>query len=210
MTIDQFGHPTIVWGASLCCIFANHWNGFEWVDMGPHSTILPGIANGKLDDQVTSISLGITPDGTQIVAYSGRFEQGDIGDGTTDIYVLRWNGSTWEEMGLGSSFGGGISKTGRAGNGSISIAPDGTASVTWGQWGTDGPENYDIYVKYFNGVDWIEMGSSSASQDGISNNNTRSLFPSLAFSRSGTPIVAWLDNWPGPEEIFVRKWGDWR
>ena len=210
MAINHRGYPTIAWGAGLCCIFAKQWNGSEWINMGPHSTTLPGIANGDLDDQIIGISLAIAPDQSPIIAYAGRFGQGQISDGTTDVYVLRWNGSTWEELGQGASFGGGISKTGSAGYPSISVAPDGTALVAWGEWGNGGPENYDIYAKYFNGTNWIEMGKNSASLGGISNNDTRSLFQSLAISRSGTPIIAWVDGWPGPEEIFVRKWGDLR
>jgi len=48
-------------------------------------------------------SVLIAPDGTPYVAWD------DNSDGDAEIYVRRWNGSSWEEVGSGSASGGGIS-----------------------------------------------------------------------------------------------------
>ncbi len=106
-------------------------------------------------------------------------------------------------MGIGgSASGGGISNTGGAGGPSLAIAPDNTPYVAW----TDSSSgNNEIYLRYWNGSIWTELGGS-ASGGGISNNNGQSGTPSLAIAPDGTPYVAWQDDNSGNKEIYVRHW----
>ena len=69
--------------------------------------------------------------------------------GTDEIYVRRWNGSSWEEVGTGSASGGGISdNSGGSGSPSVAVAPDGTPYVAWGD-GSGG--DTEIYVRRWRG-----------------------------------------------------------
>ena len=76
----------------------------------------------------------------------------------------------------------------------------------------------DIYVKRWNGSDWIEIGAGSASGFGISNNPGASRFPSVAvmqptLGQPGVPVVAWIDQSSGNWEIYVKAFnpvsGQW-
>ena len=53
---------------------------------------------------------------------------------------------------------------------------------------------------------WQELGSSSASQGGLSDNSGDSLFPAVASDHLGQPYVVWTDNSSGNEEIYLLYW----
>lgn len=85
----------------------------------------------------------------------------------------------WEEVGAGSASGGGISGTGLAGSGTtrLAIGPDGQPIVCWGD-DTDPPgptEPPRTYVRMFNGTNWVEVGSGSASGNGIGHGGPESV-----------------------------------
>jgi hypothetical protein len=85
--------------------------------------------------------LAIAPDGTPYVAWS------DDSDGDREIYVRRWNGSIWKEVGSGSASGGGISDNdGDSRWPSLAVAPDGRLYVAWDDDSGGDPE---IYVRRF-------------------------------------------------------------
>ena len=127
----------------------------------------------------------------------------NTGGEDSEIYVRRWDGAAWVEMG-GSASGGGISHMpGRSGDPALAVGSDGPV-VAWSQE-TDG-DDPEIYVRRWDGADWVEMGAGSASGGGISDNDSGSLHPSLAVGPDG-PIVAWEDYDDGDDgEIYVRGW----
>ncbi len=142
----------------------------------------------------------IAPDGTPYVAWKDY----SLGFYNHEIYVRRWNGSSWEEVGTGSASGGGISdNSGESVSPSVAIAPDGTPYVAWKD---ESNGNGEIYVRRWNGNGWEEVGAGSASGGGISDNSGESYVPSVAISPGGTPYVAWYDDSSGDCEIYVRRW----
>jgi hypothetical protein len=170
------------------------WSGSAWEEVGTGSASGGGISDNT--GWSGSPSLGFAPDGTPYVAWH------DGGD--DEIYVRRWSGSAWEEVGTGSATGGGISdNTGWSGSPSLAVAPDGTPYVAW-QDNTGG--DYDIYVRRWSGSSWVEVGVDSASGGGISDNTGWSGSPSLGFAPDGSPYVAWHDDSGGDWEIYVRRW----
>jgi len=69
----------------------------------------------------------------------------DNSDGEYEIYVRRWNGSSWKEVGSGSASGGGISDNNSGSVApAVAIAPDGTSYVAWSDYGGGDAE---IYVR---------------------------------------------------------------
>ena len=71
-------------------------------------------------------SLAIGADGTAVIAWE------DSDNGNKEIYVRRWNGSGWVEMGSGSASGGGISDTAsRSTDPTLAVAADGRPVVAW-------------------------------------------------------------------------------
>jgi hypothetical protein len=176
-------------------IYVRRWNGSSWEEVGSDSASGGGISNSS--DASFGPSLAFAPDGTPYVAWY------DYSSGAAEIYVRRWNGSTWEEVGAGSASGGGISDNGGSSRfPSLAFAPDGTPYVAWED---DNDDDYEIYVRRWSSWSWKEAGADSASGGGVSDNDDDSYRPSLAFAPDGTPYVAWEDWSGGDREVYVRR-----
>ena len=175
-------------------IYVRRWNGSAWVEMGG-SASGGGISNtaGTSSSPAVAVSANNMP----IVAWQ------DNSDGDPEIYVRRWNGSAWVEMGSSAS-GGGISHNGvESSNPSLAIGSDGAPVVSW----TDAsPSNvYEVYVRSWNGTAWVELGGS-ASGGGVSNDTRFSGNSSLAIGSDNLPVVAWTAYGDGPGDIHLRRW----
>jgi hypothetical protein len=179
-------------------IYVKRWSGDDWEEVGA------GSVNGG-GGHAHYPSLAIAPDGTLYVAW---WKAKSISD--SDIYAKRWNGAVWEEVGVGSASGGGVSNTDSASYPAIRTSPDGTPYVAW--WDDRNSEG-DIFVRRWNGVVWEQVGGGSASGGGISNTGQASAPPSLAVASDGTPYIAWKNRGAGdqPNQIYVRSWisGAW-
>jgi hypothetical protein len=198
MAIAYDGTPYIAWDDNSSGdteIYIRRWDGSNWVEVGAGSASGGGISN---DDNTSDVpSLSIAPDGTPYLAWRNYIIGG------SDIYVRRWNGVSWEEVGAGSASGGGISDTGLAYFPSVVVAPGGAAYVAW----SDASQNSEIYLRRWNGRAWEEVGPGSASGRGISNTPGYSEYPSMAIAPDGAPYVAWQDSTSDyVSDIFVRWW----
>jgi len=202
LAISPDGTPYVAWedwSDGDYEIYVRRWNGKSWEEVGSGSTSGGGISNNRGDS--SGPALAVAPDGTPYAAWS------DTSGGKWAVYVRRWNGSAWEEVGAGSASGGGISgHTGYLMRLALAIAPDGTPYVAW-----EDPRsgNYEIYIRHWNGTAWEEVGTGSASGGGISHNDSRSRFPTLAVAPDGSPYVTWEDVRGGSlaiADIYVRRW----
>ncbi len=107
----------------------------------------------------------------------------------------------------GSGSGGGLT-----GNGSASQRPalgltgGGLPVIAWSDnsaASASNPNNFDIYVRFWNGFAFTEK-SGSGSSGGISNNTGRSFNPSIAVTGPGNVAVAWTDDTSGVFATYVR------
>ena len=170
----------------------------QWVEIGSGSATDGGISNSGKNGASWEPSLAISPDGMPLVAWYGS------SGSNPEIYIRRWDGTSWVEMGSGSASGGGISDSnGSSFEPSLAIDPDGTPVIAWAD---DSSDIVQIYVRRWDGTSWVEMGSGSASGGGISNTDGESFSTSLAISSEGTAIIAWRDDSSGRLEIYVRRW----
>lgn len=175
-------------------IYVLKWNGSSWASVGGGSASGGGISStAGLSERPT---IDIAADGTVYVAWQ------EVYQGYYEIYVRRWDGSAWQEVGAGSASAGGISQTSTDSiNAEIGVAPNNMVYVTWGEREAGDDE---VYVLRWDGTVWEAMDDSAAS-GGISNNAANSGLPALAITSESVPYVAWNDASDGDSEIYVRR-----
>ncbi len=174
-------------------IYLRRWDGNAWGELGGSATG-GGISNNNTASQAPALAIG--PDGQPWVAWH---------DGATnrEIYVRRWNGATWQEVGAGSATGGGVSNSSRASSWvDLRVDGDGRATVVWVETRQN---NTDVYGRRWDGAAWAQLGNS-ASGGGISNTPKRSGRPALALDSAGQPWVAWAEDHSGGQDIYLRRW----
>jgi hypothetical protein len=166
--------------------------GAGWESLGTVSSVGAGIPSLQFDAS-----------GNPVVAWE-QLRKG----GNTDLYLKRWNGSAWVEVG-GAAPGGGISNDPYiSGSPSLAIDASGNPAVAWHRVTDFGSK---ILFRRWNPsiAMWEEVGGS-ATGAGVSAPGLGSYFPSLAFDPSGNPLIAWEEIFMmGPEEkreIFLRRW----
>ena len=198
LTIAPDGTPYVAWedaGGSDPDwpeeIYVRRWNGSAWEEVGAGSATGGGISN---NGGCGGPSLAVAPDGTPYVVWANW--------DAIEIFILRWNGSSWEEVGAGSATLGISGTDGQSMYPTVAIAPDGTPYVAWVDW----QDTFDVLIRRWNGSTWEEVGTGSGTGQGISNNSGWSAFPSAAVAPDGTPYVAWQDDTSGNSEIYVRRW----
>jgi hypothetical protein len=167
-----------------------------WEEVGAGSASGGGISNNSSGSYHPAIT--IAADDTPYIAWD------DASGGDHEIYVRRWSGSGWEEVGAGSASGGGVSNNGGISrHPSLAFAPDGMLYVAWyDRIGSD----VEIYARRWNGNAWEETGPDSASGGGISENSGGSYHPAMTVASDRTPYVAWYDFSGGNAQIYVRRW----
>ncbi len=85
---------------------------------------------------------------------------------------------------------------------SIALDSNGRPAVAWMD---RTPGNLEIYLRYWDGQSWQELGGS-ASAGGISSSRADSWAPAVAFTSDDKPVVAWLEGSPGITSILIRRW----
>ncbi len=167
----------------------------DWQPVGPGSASGGGISNNSGASQSVAVATG--PNNDLYVAWS------DNSSGDDEIYLRRWDGSNWSDLG-GSAGGGGISDN----NGAslwpaVAVAPDGNP---WVAWHDTSAGDTEIYVRRWTGTAWAPVGNGSAEGGGISNNNGSSAYVALAIAPNGQAYAAWMDSSAGNQEVYVRRW----
>lgn len=201
LAIDHQGRPVVAWveTSTNAEIYLARWDGAGWAALGG-STSGGGISNSPGDSFRPVVA--IDGAGNPVVAWADV----NINSGNSEIYIRRWSGSSWVEMGGGSASGGGVSATpGGSFRPSLAINAAGAAAVAWEDNSED--EYFDIYVKGYDPAtkSWEPVGSGSAGGGGISNNAGPSLWPSLTIGEDGHPAVAWQDENTGRPQVYFRR-----
>ena len=196
------GTPYVAWADGVSgstSIFVRRWNGAAWVEAGAGSASGGGISNTGGSSRTPTLAVAPAAQGGHVYAAWSERTATD-----TEIYVRRWNGATWEEVGAGSAAGGGISNSASESlDPAVAIAAGGRATVVWTDFnGT----NAEIYGRWWTGSAWAQAGSNAAVGGGISLTQGYSQQPTLAAAPDGTPYVAWSDGSAGNLEIYARRY----
>jgi hypothetical protein len=190
LALDSLGNPVVAWRKDYG-IYVAHFNGTSWVNLVSDLRTPDGSANNP--------TLAIDPSDNPVLAWDSINNFGTV----TNIYVQRYNGSSWEDVGgpLGWSYpNGGWSRP------SLAVDSTGNPTIAWDSY--DGSV-LNIYVRRFDASrnTWVNVGSGdflSASSAARSN----AQFPSLVLDSSGNPIVAWQEFLGGGNSwnIYVHRY----
>ncbi|MBN2498518.1 MAG: hypothetical protein JXR96_28260 [Deltaproteobacteria bacterium] len=185
LAFDSSGEPAIAWD-DLGDVYLLRYDGASWVELG-------GSASGlSRDGQASSPSLAIGPDDAPVLAWRHYDPSAEY---QHQIYLRRWSGSTWEEL------GGSASATGLSGDRGPAFAPKvvlegGFPSVAW-------EDGTDVLVVRWNGASWEDLGSPTRGGE-MSPRNGESRY-ALAVDSAGMPTVAWEEIGSGQAEICLRR-----
>lgn len=203
LVLDSADRPVVAWSHNLG-IYVHRWDGTAWVPYGNSDTGL-GLAGGE-----SAFSPKIRLDAADRPVVLWQQNPSTTGGGPpppSQIYVKRWNGTSWEELG-GSATGGGISNAGAfAETPDLAVDAAGNPVAAWSHAETFG-NGLQIYVKRWNGVSWVDYGGSGTGT-GMSGSGSSGSSPSAAIDTFGNPVIAWHEyNLSASPfgEIYLRRW----
>jgi len=194
------GKPCVAWHnrvAEVRQIYIRCWDGSLWAEVRTGSATGGGISDSTWDSWTPSIA--IAANGTIYVAWHESM--------VNEVYVLKWDGAQWTEVGAGSASGSGISNSQYlAEEPYIALGPDGNPYVVWQNTDSHSAKG-EIFVRRWDGNQWVEVGSGSASGGGISNTPYGdSYYPAIAIDPNGTPYVVWQETQIDDAHIYIRRW----
>ncbi len=206
--LDSSGKPYVIWEVGDN-IYLRYFDGNIWRPMSV-SDPLGQVDNDSVKNREPDIVIGA--DDQPIVTYTAYDESGQ----DMEVVVKKWDGERWVELTNGIEFGktdgvlanlygGGVSDDiYDSKNPSITVDQNGYPIVAWTSESFQ--YNNEIYIRQWNGSEWREIGTDSASgpigkygaddthpSRGISNDDTMSLEPVVRVDNNNTIIVAWID-----------------
>ena len=232
------GEVFVTWVTFENEIHGRLWNGLVWspeLNISGTGSVVVGI---YADDKP---SVAIAGNGVIVVAYTHLYannvsSQWDIIVKKLSRHNAMTGGISWTEVvnasvaGLVNNisevqFSGGASNSESSDSidASVAIATDGLPVVAWAEFPTGkAPE---IFVRKWDGLNWNEYGSNSASLadddglGGVSNDASYSIQPELAIDHNGNTVLVWVNwnDWDSYEKagIYVKKfvsgvWSDYQ
>jgi hypothetical protein len=178
VAVDHQGRIVVAWQfaalpGGVCCnlyIYVKRWNGMAWEELAGSATGggISGVSDGAHP------ALAIDSQDRPVVAWNEEAA-------TCDVYLRRWNGVDWEELG-GSASGGGISQSNSVADPSIAIGRDDNPVVAWPVGDAQGA----FFARRWSGSAWVDLGPRPMSSGGC----TAGLFYPLTVDGMDHPVVA--------------------
>jgi hypothetical protein len=200
LIVDGNGDLVAAWevfsipGSNGGVIRGQRYSGGTWQEFGGSLDTF-GISGGDGDARHPHLAAG--SGGTVFLSYT------DDRGGVDNIYVLEWDGTSWNELG-GSGSGTGISNAAvKANRCHLDVDATGAPLVTWID--DEGGSAETVFVKRFNGASWEEL-AGSASGAGILGQYVPGGNPSIAVNGDGVPVVAWQQKSATSDNIFATQW----
>jgi hypothetical protein len=185
LALDGAGNPVVAWSefdGSINKIYVQRFNGTAWVSVGA------GVLNA-VGSPATNPSLALNSSGNPTVAW----QEGPFSN-SSNIYVQRFNGTTWVNVGAGvldAASGWGIQPSLNLNNGNPTVA--------WSEF--DGA-SFNVYVQEFRGGNWVNVGTTPLDVT-LENGGG---YPALALV-NGSVNVAWLENFGSPlTRVYVKSY----
>jgi hypothetical protein len=199
LAIDSSGRPVVSWAeyAGITVnnyyklhIYVKRWNGTSWVQLG-------GILNVNKSGYATAPSLALDNAGNPVVSWA---ESAPInGKRRFRIYVKRWNGTSWVQLGGILN----VDPDQNAADTSLALDSSGNPVVSWAEHAIiNNSQVHYIYAKRWTGSSWVQIGST------LNSDNNQGVFhtTSLALDSSGRPVVSLAEGVDGNYGIHVKRW----
>jgi hypothetical protein len=178
-------------------VYVKHFNGSAWVQDGTFLNRDSGRNSATLYSIASSIDMA-TDGSAPWVAWTEYTTANSILDTVPQVYVSKWNGTSWNAV------GGSLNTDTSHWASDVSITNvSGQFYVAWTERTQSG--NNQLFVKTFNGTDWMLVGS------GPMNANTTTgwaLRPSLTGDSNGNVYVGWVEQGDMGQraQVYVSKY----
>lgn len=197
MVIDGAGNPVVAWlegGADSRAdvgIYVRRWNGSSWQFLGGggSDTFNFSIFDGRLGD------LAVAPNGTLYLAYTNNptlYAPQD--DGISNLYVVRWNGSSW--LRVGADY---LNRNGESASHASLVIDNANRPVILFD------ENNRGYVQRFRGSGWENLGSRAGSFFLKKTDGSFIRTTDIAVDSAGLPVALWEESKANVSNVYVSK-----
>jgi hypothetical protein len=201
IAIDRSDRPTVAW-IGQGDVFLRRYTGSRWEELGGSGT---GLGISQSGGSVYEASLALMSNGDPVVAW--RAERPNGGINAFSVFLERWNGSAWVEIG-GSASGYGFSGDRRETLApAIAIDANDRPYAAWQVVAYYPSYNFLIHLRYWDGARWAELGASAPNPGGISDTTAGARGPRIALDSNLDPAIVWFDQ-TDPEgfpQILLRR-----
>lgn len=201
VAVDGQGRVVVAWWEFVNRtgqIYLKRWSGAAWEQLAGSATA-GGLSNGTGADHAERPTLALDPNGDPVVAWEQRFPWP-----LANIYLKRWTGNGWVELGGSASLNGLSNTTARNSQmPSLEVDAAGYPVVAWLE---GAPGSREVHLKRWDGATWSALGGSAIA-GGVSGPTLEDSPPPLALDAAGHPTVCWstqdaTQTW----QIFLKRW----
>ena len=190
LAVDGNGNQVVAWSESDGTsqnIYVKRWNGSSWTQLG-------GSLDIDLSKDAVEPALKFDSSGNPVVAWSE-------GNGNANnIYVKRWKGSAWTQVGSSA-----VSGSFNARTPALALDGSGNPVVTWRD-SLVAPTISNVLIERWDGLTWVSVGPGKLDVNDSGNVDRASFAPSVALTSSGNPVVAWSESDGTSRNIYVKRW----
>lgn len=156
-----------------------------WLPMGSAISAVSG------NTPAENVAMKVGTDGNPVIAWSES-------DGTAkNIYVRRWNGTSWDSLGTALSA---VNGTGTdADRPTLAMDADNRPILVWDELLTSSGSSSNIFGRKWNGTSWDNLPAFSLGTDEYRYN------PSIALDTSGNLLVSSFLNSGGAQSVKIHR-----
>ncbi|AKU91761.1 Ig-like domain-containing protein [Vulgatibacter incomptus] len=161
-------------------LYVSTWDGSSWQPLGDSSlNIDPGF-------DAKEPALALDDSDRPVVAWRQQVNGSPSGFGDTHVFVKRWTGSEWEQLGTSA-----LATDGSSISVSVAVDAEGSPVVAWSQGG--------LQVRRWDGEAWVPVGSGPSAPNAS--------LPKLVTDPAGGLVLAWIESGTGWTSLIqARRW----